>query len=303
MHLLAEGSDTMDSSQLSTLLGIRRNSDSETRLGYSAHTIFHGPKHRLPNAGSEKLHKNDFLGEASQSSFDTHVFEGEGFEGALIEKGEELHLHLRSTGSYISNENHWTSLVKNVERSLGFTHGFHPWPAYRETRLNHRLGERWISRHLGLRQTALSPLSKAMWAHNRGSSDDPLVRIIPTIATGFAKLPDSLQNGLETMLWQFRSMELSDLPGTTKLLMICAILDGTMKLLAGASDPSSKPKTNKVWNDGCAAAGLSWENWGKELFELYGKHRQHLAHGWLWLPVANNLQDYFVNPSLVVGQC
>ena len=302
MHLPADGPDEMDTAELSEQLGVPPEGNPEENPDFRSHSIFHGPKLRLPNARSETLHKNDFLGEASESSLDTHVFKGQGYEGALIQKGQELHLHLRSKESNIPAEADWPSIVRSVERALGFTHGFHPWPAYRETRLNHRVSERSISSHLGLGQTNLSPISKSMWMNIRDLPADPLHQIIPTVAHGWGILPKPFQKGLETMLWQFRSMELSDLPGSTKLLMICAILDGTMKLLAGEDDPTSKPKTNRVWKAGCAAAGLSWDKWGDELFELYGKHRQHLAHGWLWLPSGDNPQVYFADyPKLCGG--
>lgn len=302
MHLPAEGADKMDSSELSELLGVTRDEDTQVNSDFRNHSIFHGPKLRLPNAGSETVHKNDFLGEASESSLDTHVFNGQGYEGALIQKGQELHLHLRSKGSNITNEGNWSSVVSSVERALGFTHGFHPWPAYRETRMNHRVSERTISTHLGLGQTNISPISKSMWMNVRDSPTDPLHQIIPKVAEGMATLPAQFQKVLETMLWQFRSMELSDLPGSTKLLMICAILDGTMKLLAGKTDPTKKAPTDKVWKAGCSAAGLSWEKWGDELFELYGKHRQHLAHGWLWIPSSDNPNVYFSDyPKLCGG--
>jgi hypothetical protein len=302
MHLPAEGADEMDTAELSELLGTHREGSPEVSSDFRSHSIFHGPKLRLPNAGSETLHKNDFLGEASESSLDTHVFKGQGYEGALIQKGQELHLHLRSKESNIPDEGNWPSIVRSVERALAFTHGFHPWPAYRETRLNHRVSERSISSHLGLGQTNLSPISKSMWMNIRETPADPLHQIIPTVAAGLVTLPAPFQEGLETMLWQFRSMELSDLPGSTKLLMICAILDGTMKLLAGKTDPTKSSPTNKVWKAGCAAAGLSWDKWGDELFELYGKHRQHLAHGWLWIPSSDNPEVYFADyPKLCGG--
>lgn len=302
MHLPAEGADEMDTAELSERLGTPREGSPEVSSNFRSHSIFHGPKLRLPNARSETLRKNDFLGEASESSLDTHVFKGQGYEGALIQKGQELHLHLRSNEFNLPAEANWTAVVRSIERALGFTHGFHPWPAYRETRLNHRVIERSISSHLGLGQTNLSPLSKSMWMNIRELPADPLHHIIPTVAHGLAILPASFQKGLETMLWQFRSMELSDLPGSTKLLLICAILDGTMKLLAGKTDPTKSSPTTKAWKSGCAAAGLSWDKWGNELFELYGKHRQHLAHGWLWIPSSDNPEVHFTDyPKLCGG--
>ena len=47
-------------------------------------------------AGTEVTTTNDFLGEAASSTADTHQFESDTWEGALIQQGPELHLHLRS---------------------------------------------------------------------------------------------------------------------------------------------------------------------------------------------------------------
>ena len=303
MHLVPEGTDQMQSAELRALLGKTPKSEGAEETDFRSHSIFHGPKLRLRNAETNTVRTNDFLGEASKSSMDTHVFSGNGYEGALIQKDKELHLHLRA--KEISSKDDgldWDSLVRRVEKAVAFTHGFQPWPVYREIRKNHRVTERWIACHIDLGQTSLSPISETLWANVHGNSSDPLHQIIPTIADGLGSLPKPIQKGLHNLLWQFRAAELSDLPGTTKLLMICAILDGIMKLLSGKTDPSKKAPTDKTWIAGCAAAGLSWDKWGSDLFELFGKHRQHLAHGWLWLPTNDDPSVYFSDyPKLCGG--
>lgn len=303
MHLVAEGADRMNSSELMTLLGKQPERDDVEESDFRSHSILHGPKLRLRNAGTNTVHRNDFLGEASRSTMDTHVFNGSGYDGALIQKDKELHLHLRAKEPAADDDGlHWKNLVQRVEKAVAFTHGFQPWPVYRELRRNHVVTERWIASHINLDQTSMSPISETLWANVHGDSSNPLHQIIPVIAEGLGRLPEPIQEGLHNMLWQFKAAELSDLPGTTKLLMVCAILDGMMKLLSGKTDPSQKAPTNKTWKSGCAAAGLSWDKWGNDLFELFGKHRHHLGHGWLWLPTNDDPSVYFSDyPKLCGG--
>ena len=301
MHLPAEGADAMNSSELSEWLGKPKPSKEEPTKCRS-HTIFHGPQLRMMNGTSETVQKNDFLGEASSSSLDTHVFKGAGYEGALIQSGRELHMHIRSSESHKWNTESWSELVKSIEQAVGFTHGFQPWPVYREVRIDHRIIERWIACHQALGQTSLSPISRSLWANVSGFDGDPLHKIIPTITEGFGSLTPTMQEGIKKLLWQFRATELSDLPPTTKLLMVSAILDGMTKVLAGKTDPNDKSPTDKTWKAGVETAGLSWEKWGSPLFELFGKYRHNLAHGWLWHSSFEDPSAYFTDyPQLCGG--
>jgi hypothetical protein len=302
MHLPAEGADAMRSSELSELLGKDVTCDEERLLKFRSHTIFHGPRLRMMNCTSDTVQKNDFLGEASSSSLDTHLFKGNGYEAALIQKDSELHMHVRSTNVHSWDENGWTETVKLLEQGVGFTHGFQPWPVYREVRMDHRVTERWIGCHQALDQTGLSPISLQLWAGVSGVKNDPLHQIVATIADGLGDLPPPIQDGIKNLLWQFRAMELSDLAPTTKLLMVCADLDGMMKVLSGKTDPKQKAGTDKTWKAGCEAAGLSWDAWGSALFELFGKYRHDLAHGWLWLSSYDEPSTYFTDyPQLCGG--
>lgn len=96
MELIAEGSDTLDSRELRARLKMEESATREN-VSFDAHVIFHGPKLRILDSGTQITRRNDFLGEAASSSADTHVFSGEGYEGAVIQNKDELHLHLRST--------------------------------------------------------------------------------------------------------------------------------------------------------------------------------------------------------------
>lgn len=301
MHLTAEGTDMMLDSEVSELLAKKASSKARNKK-YRAHSIFHGPELRMMNGTSETVETNDFLGEASSRTLDTHLLSGSGYEGALIQKGQELHMHIRTVEGHDWNRESWKRLIKSLEQAIGFTHGFQPWPVYCELRSDGKVDERWLACHQALDQTSLSPISRSLWAQSIGNKSDPIHQIIPTIASGLLVLNDDQRKGISNLLWQFRAMELSDLPHTTKLLMVCSILDGAMKVIAGMSDPEKKPKTDKTWMSACAIACLSWEKWGNPLFELYGKYRHELAHGWLWHANYEKPTDYFNDyPKLCGG--
>lgn len=302
IHLPPEGLDLVDSASIATRLRGGPVQESNIKKGGEAHVIFHGPMLRLKNGRTENRKTNDFLGDASSATLDTFTFESESYEGALIQDGQELHLHLRSRSEMPFTGEQWTSLVKRIELCVGFTHGFHPWPIYREVRLDHVVQERWIGRHLNLDQTGLSPICKSMEFDVIDRTDTPLARIIPTLEMGLSSCPAKVQSGLRQILWYSRATEISELPPTTKLLMACTTLDAVMKLLAGQEDPNKSAKTNRVWKEGVTAAGLSWDDWGVELFDCYGKHRHHLAHGWLLLPEDKEQTAFFDDyPRLVAG--
>jgi hypothetical protein len=65
-----------------------------------------------------------------------------------------------------------------------------------------------------------------------------------------------------------------------------------MKLIAGADDPK-KAATNKTWRTASDTLNFSWDGWTKNIFEVWGKHRHLLAHGWLWLTEESDAQEFF----------
>ena len=75
MELVLSGADSLTSSDLDKLLKRPARSQSG-ELSFSAHVIFDGPKLRSRDSGSETKSENDFLGKATNSSLDTHLFSG-----------------------------------------------------------------------------------------------------------------------------------------------------------------------------------------------------------------------------------
>ena len=71
-----------------------------------------------------------------------------------------------------------------------------------------------------------------------------------------------------------------------------------MKLIAGADDPK-KAATDKIWRKASDTLHFSWDRWTKNIFEVWGKHRHLLGHGWLWLTEELSPQEYFTDHALL----
>ncbi len=108
------------------------------------------------------------------------------------------------------------------------------------------------------------------------------------------RIPNENRKKLTTLLWHFRSGMSRDLPSSTRLLILCAVIDGLMKLVAGAHDPKNAA-TDKTWRKASDSLGFCWDKWTKDVFEVWGKHRHLLGHGWLWLGEELGPQEFFTD--------
>ena len=298
MHLIAEGDDRMTTAEIRKLIGQSTEGEPAKTTGFDAHLIYHGPKLKMFGSGTEVTEKNDFLGEAASSTADTHQFQSATWEGALIQQGPELHLHLRSREEADVNlsPQQVADLVDRANQSVGFVLGFQPWAAYREIRIDHKIFERWLTPHFDLATTYLTPVSESMWTHFLGAPDNAFHRIIPVIVDGLGRIPESERKKLTNLLWHFRSGTTRELPSSTRLLILCAVMDGLMKLIAGADDPKTAA-TDKIWRAASDTLNFSWDRWTKDVFEVWGKHRHLLAHGWLWLTEELDAQEFFTDQA------
>lgn len=214
----------------------------------------------------------------------------------MIQQGLELHLHLRDREDVdvdVSQEE-VTDIVDRANQTVGFVLGFNPWPAYREVRIDHRVFERWVSPRFDLATTYLTPVSEAMWTHFLDDPDNAFHKIIPTIVDGLGCVPGLERKKLTNLLWHFRSGTTRELPSSTRLLILCAVIDGLMKLIAGADDPKNAA-TDKTWRTASDTLNFSWDGWTKNIFEVWGKHRHLLAHGWLGLTEELDAQEFFTD--------
>jgi hypothetical protein len=135
-----------------------------------------------------------------------------------------------------------------------------------------------------------------MWVHFLSEPDNAFHTIIPTIADGLKRVLKPERKKLTNLLWHFRSGTTRDLPSSTRLLILCAVIDGLMKLIAGANDPKNAA-TDRIWRAASDVLNFSWDRWTKEVFEVWGRHRHLLAHGWLWLTEELDAQTFFTDQA------
>lgn len=274
-----EGGDESSTNEIRRLLGMDPLPDEESERKFSAHLIFHGPELHLLDSGTEVVRTNDFLGEASTSTFDTHQFGGEGWKAALIQSGKELHLHVRNNETSTTRIPNPVELIDRIADAVAFTHGFQPWPVYREIRQDHRIVENWLSTHLDLRQTNLAPVSRRLGSSLRADSTSELVNIIPTITEGLGILSAEQRSQIKTLLWHVRTSATAELPPTAKLLIVCSALDGLMKVIAG---DMGSGRTMDEWREAARLSALDWQGYLLPIMEIRKRHRDHLSHGRLW---------------------
>jgi len=294
LQLIPEGTDLNTFAEVSKMLGRKSEKPDDERPAFSAHFIYHGPELLIPNAGTKTVSENDFVGSVTNSTLDTHQFQGDGYKGALVEKNKELHLHVfgeKLSSGRVKIEDA-TAIIESIGNAVGFCFGFNPWPVYREIRVNYIIVERWICPQLNLPTTYLAPVSNSMWYHLQSNPEDPIHAIIPCIADGIRNLSERQRTRLLNLLWHVRCTASSNVPNSTRLLMICAVLDGMTKLITD-SDPSDNPATAATWKLANDLLGLSWDKWMVSIFELWGKHRHRLSHGWLWVEDESEPNDFF----------
>lgn len=123
--------------------------------------------------------------------------------------------------------------------------------------------------------------SESMWAHFHGDQANPFHRIIPIITGGLRRISESQRKKLTMLLWHFRTGTLRTLPSSTRLLILCAVIDGLLKLIAEARDPEHAA-TDKTWQKANDVLGFSWDKWTSGIFEVWGK-ASSFARSWLAL--------------------
>lgn len=294
LQLTPEGTELNTFAEVSRMLGGKSEKPDDEWPGFSAHLIFHGPALLMPNAGTKTVSENDFVGSVTNSTLDTHQFQGNGYKGALVEKNKELHLHVlgdKLSSGEVKIEDA-TAIIESIANAVGFCFGFNPWPVYREIRVNHIIVERWICPQFELPTTYLAPISNSLWFHLQSNPEDPIHTIIPCVADGLRNLSARQRERLLNLLWHARCTSASNVPESTRLLTICAVLDGMTKLITD-SEPSDRPATDATWKAANELLGLSWEKWTASIFEIWGKHRHRLSHGWLWVEDESEPNDFF----------
>lgn len=138
LDLEIKGSDRQTTRQIQRRLGI----SPATRKGRSVEfvAVLPNTKPVFVNSGTETKVHHKFLGPVgSSSTSDTFIDATTNFDFALIQRGDDLHVHARSrTGYHGKSQQDDRRLFQGLLNAVGFTHGVHPWACRFEYRLNGR---------------------------------------------------------------------------------------------------------------------------------------------------------------------
>ncbi len=290
LEIIPEGADTLTHKETNHLLK-RPPSTDDDKQDFQAHFIFHGVKLGIfsRQSGSQSVSTHDFLGKSTSSSLDTYLFEDDGYESAIIQVKDELHLHIR--GNHAVDEKEVEKLITDIAWAVGFAHGFNPWYCFKQIRYCGRVICHELRPRFRLKTSQFSPLANGVGYGFMDKPESPLYQLIPNTTKGLGNLSEDQRKKLDQLIWIFRSNATNDMPYPTKILILLSLLDGLLKLISGVSKG-----TDEVWKEASNKLGYDWENWTNPHYKTRKKYRDDLAHGELWkneeLPFNEIYPDY-----------
>lgn len=184
------------------------------------------------NAGTDTTSKNAFLGESSHSKSDTFHGEVLGWNFGLIERDDDLHVHLISKPEHRSEgEQHDWKVFKGFLSALAFTHGQHTWPFSVE---HHRDGKLLVGRlqlNKKVAKTPHAPFTKNLAFGNAvggpaWSFQDALEK-----AYVFFSAESKLARESENLLHILREASAPGMPRRITLLSLCSLLESLVRVI------------------------------------------------------------------------
>ncbi len=165
--------------------------------------------------------------------------------------------------------------------AIGYTHGSHPWPFYREHSRDHRIIERWLRARDDVRRHGLTPLNKGRLFISKEAQS-----LFVAAAEFFAS--DSEAAHLHTRAqWLLREANPKHLAQPIQLMALCILFEGLMndlglRLLTEQERKHSRegglPRPKK-WQAIIERHGLPWTDAFERVYESWDFYRSPLAHG------------------------
>lgn len=170
IHAPSEGTDAKDSAEMRQLFAElhARHPESapptnlpsaEPHDNLSA--ILPGLELLIRPHGTRNQRSHPFHGELPSSKLDCFVGKVDGGEFCL-EGTEEGDLEVSFSRPINAAGAHYPAdkVFDSILAAIGYTHGSHPWPFYRQHRRDHRIVERWLKARDDIQRYGLTPLSK-----------------------------------------------------------------------------------------------------------------------------------------------
>lgn len=184
------------------------------------------PDFKLPahNAGTTTVRKNPFFKYNAQSSeADTLILRGRTYDVALIQRRDDVEIHLRSKGRYKSKSAAEDSnLFQGVLDAVGFCYGFNPWPHRRQQWRDERSVLDLLSVPRRLPQTVHAPFDEAL-----GQASPPPILLVAR----FFHQRSQLSRKISEFLFLFRQAGDEPVHLPVQTLAFCSLFEGLVNLL------------------------------------------------------------------------
>ena len=230
VDLKSAGWDRLTDTQKRKAIGLPETT-SRNRVSVVVEAVLVKCEQIFVNAGTTKTVRNDFLGPKESSHADTFIDRAKDYDFALIQKQEDLEVHLRSKAHFRSkgaadDQRRFHALLYAV----GFTHGFQPWPF----RLSHwRDGKKVLDRIKAPRPVKNSlhaPFDKGL-GHSlsfrrKGALNSPI-----RIASRFFENANDTSKKLSQLLFLARAGSAESVDPRVRTLALCSLFEGIVDLL------------------------------------------------------------------------
>jgi hypothetical protein len=273
----AEELDTLTGSELQQLLSsIQPEGTSETS------TENHEPEDeifailpnielrlRFDNTGTTTRHP--FCGELDSSSRNCFFGQVGGGEFCLEDRDGDLRVYFRRPMALNANGGLSAGQIfDGILTVVGYIHGAHPWPYYRQHRADHRIIERRMRAPQNCQRAGLPPMTESRMMLGEDGRN-LFLRAVEFFAAG-----TETAQYYSRILWLMREANYEGMAYELRLLALCSILEGVAK----RQSPGGRLGTPiESWQATIENAGLAWDSWFIHVYESWLAYRNPSAHG------------------------
>lgn len=237
---------------------------------------------RILNDGTDTTVRHPFHGELRSSKSNCFIGQVDGGTFCLHENETgDLMIYFRRAIDHSGARHDTRQVFDGILIAVGYTHGCHPWPFYREHRRDHRVIERWIKPPEDCQRHGLRPMNDG---HLSFSPDAR--RLFVTVAEFFATDTQAAQRHSRAQ-WLLREASPRHLAFELRLMALCVLFEGLMRDLEARylsvterEHPSRGGLVRREkWRQVLERHGLPWGDAFERVYESWDFYRSPLAHG------------------------
>jgi hypothetical protein len=294
LALPAEGIDAMDSAEIRAMLdALPAPTAPAPAATPAAEPAAHVPEEdlfalipqvhlRIRNNGTDTTVRHPFLGELRSSKSNCFVGQVDGGTFCLHEdEAGDLAVYYRRAIDCRSARHATTQVFDGILAAVGYTHGCHPWPFYREHRRHHRVVERWLKAPDECQRHGLLPMQDGHLAHSPEAR-----RLFIAVADFFAAASEEAL-AYKRALWLMHETCPRHLAFEVRILTLCSLLEGVIHRLEArllTNDERARHDAGGLtrpqkWLRILDLLGLPWADAFERVYRSWDDYRHPLAHG------------------------